>query len=114
MEYGSFLLYILSLEMTLPAWKTFLTFEYSIDGMFRALSIFVIAVTIVKYSTLFEEPYSKKLTDLYIHPWWRFLVVLLLLSSALWCPRVSILVAVIVFFYLSDMNTLITPIGSGL
>ena len=79
------------------------------DGIFRALAVVLVGIVIVKYSTIFEEEYSQKLTDLYIHPWWRILVVLLVLSASIWCPRVGILVALVVFFYLSDMNTLITP-----
>lgn len=92
-----------------PSWPSFLSFQGTTDGIFRAIAVLVLAVVIVRYSTLFEEEYTKKLTDLYIHPWWRILVVLLAISSAIWCPRVGILVALIVFFYFSDMNTLITP-----
>lgn len=92
-----------------PSWPSFLFFQGTTDGIFRAIAVLVLAVVIVRYSTLFEEEYTKKLTDLYIHPWWRILVVLLVISSAIWCPRVGILVALIVFFYFSDMNTLITP-----
>lgn len=95
--------------MSSIAWPTFLSFQNTTDGIFRALAVFLALIVIVQYSTLFEESYSRKLTDLYIAPWWRFLVVLLVLSSAIWCPRVGILIALIVFFYLSDMNTLITP-----
>jgi hypothetical protein len=90
-------------------WPSFLTFHGTTDGIFRALAVVLATIVIVKYSTLFEEGYSKKLTDLYVHPWWRFLVVVLVLTAAIWCPRVGILVALAVFFYLSDMNTLITP-----
>ena len=90
-------------------WPSFLTFQGTTDGIFRALAVVLTTIVIVKYSTLFEEGYSKKLTDLYIHPWWRFLVISLVLTAAIWCPRVGILVALAVFFYLSDMNTLITP-----
>lgn len=90
-------------------WPSFLSFQGTTDGVFRAITIILAAIVIVRYSTIFEEEYSKKLTTLYIHPWWRILVVLLLISSAIWCPRVGILVALLVFFYLSDMNTLITP-----
>lgn len=90
-------------------WPSFLTFQGTIDGIFRALAVVLATIVIVKYSTLFEESYSKKLTDLYIHPWWRFLVISLVLTAAIWCPRVGILVALAVFFYLSDMNTLIMP-----
>lgn len=95
--------------MKTPTWPNFLSFQNTTDGIFRALAVFAGLIVAVKYSALFEEEYSKKLTDLYIAPWWRLLVVLLVISSAIWCPRVGILVALIVFFYLSDMSTLITP-----
>ena len=87
-----------------------MAFQGDTDGVFRALSVAIAAVVIVKYSSLFEEEYSIKLADLYVYPWWRIIVVLLLLSSAIWCPRVGILIALIVFFYLSDMNTLMTEL----
>jgi hypothetical protein len=93
----------------MTSWPSFLSFKGTTDGIFRALMVLVAGIVIVKYSTLFEEEYSQKLTDLYIHPWWRILVVILGVSAAIWCPRVGILVALIVFFYLSDMNTLVTP-----
>lgn len=91
------------------SWPSFLSFQGNTDGIFRAIAVVLVSIVIVKYSTLFEEEYSQKLTDLYIQPWWRILVVLLVLSASIWCPRVGILVALVVFFYLSDMNTLITP-----
>jgi hypothetical protein len=91
------------------SWPSFLSFQGTTDGIFRAIAVTLVGMVIVKYSTLFEEEYTQKLTDLFIHPWWRILVVLLVLTSAIWCPRVGILVALVVFFYLSDMNTLIIP-----
>jgi hypothetical protein len=74
--------------------------------------IIVLLITgylIIRYSAIFEEEYNTKLAQLYIYPWWRILVVLLVISSTLWCPEVGIVFALLVFFYLSDMNTLITP-----
>lgn len=90
-------------------WPSFLSFQGTTDGIFRAIAVVLAAVVIIRYSTLFEEEYTQKLTDLYVHPWWRMLVVLLVLTSAIWCPRVGILVALIVFFYLSDMDILVRP-----
>ena len=90
-------------------WPSFLSFQGNTDGTLRAIIVLISTVIIIKYSSLFEEEYTKKLTDLYIYPWWRIMIVLLLTSSAVWCPRVGILIALIVFFYLSDMNTLIRP-----
>ena len=95
-----------------PSWPSFLSFQGNVDGIFRAIAVTVFAIILVKYSTIFEEEYAQKLTDLYIYPWWRILIALLVLTAAIWCPRVGILVAMFVFFYLSDMNTLITPFSS--
>ena len=100
---------LLNVILEMRTWPSFLSFQGTTDGIFRGIAIILAGIVIVRYSTLFEEEYTKKLTALYIQPWWRILVVLLLLSSAIWCPRVGILVALLVFFYLSDMNTLITP-----
>jgi hypothetical protein len=94
------------------SWPAFLSFQGNTDGIFRAITILIAFVVIVRYSTILEEEYAKKLTELYIYPWWRILIVLLLISSAMWCPRIGILVALIAFFYLSDMNTLIKPFSS--
>lgn len=99
--------------MNSVSWPSFLSFHGTTDGVFRAIAVILASIILIQYSTLFEEEYSKKLTQLYIYPWWRFLVALLVLSSALWCPRVGILVALIAFFYLSDMNTLISPISDA-
>ena len=93
----------------MKSWPSFLLFDGNMNGIFSAIIITISTIIIVNYSTLFEEEYSKKLTDLYIYPWWRIMIVFLVISSAMWCPRVGILIALIVFFYLSDMNTLITP-----
>lgn len=100
---------LLNVIIEMRTWPSFLSFQGTTDGIFRAIAVILAGIVIVRYSTLFEEEYTKKLTALYIHPWWRILVVLLLISSAIWCPRVGILIALLVFFYLSDMNTLITP-----
>lgn len=93
-------------------WPSFLMFDGSIDGVARALSVLLISVIIVKYSSIFEEEYTKKLTNLYLHPWWRFLVVILALFATMWCPRVGIVMTLLVFFYFSDMEVLITPFST--
>lgn len=91
---------------------SFLLFNYTSDGILRALTLLAIGIAIIKYGSIFEQEYTDKLTDLYIHPWWRLLIVLLLLFSAIWCPRVGILMGLLVFFYLSDMGMLITPFST--
>lgn len=89
---------------------SWLAFDGTTDGIFRSLFVFIAVFVIVYYSSLMERPYHQKLAQLYIHPWWRVLTVLLVLSASLWCPRVGILMAFIVFLYMNDMNTLINPL----
>ena len=98
--------------MRTPEWLSFLSFDSTTEGACRAILVLLAALFIVFYSSLFEVEYSKKLIDLYRYPWWRLLLVLLVISSIIWCPRVGILVALVMFFYLSDMNTLLTPLSN--
>ena len=98
--------------MRTPEWLSFLSFDSTTEGACRAILVLLATLFIVFYSSLFEVEYSKKLIDLYRYPWWRLLLVLLVISSVIWCPRVGILVALVMFFYLSDMNTLLTPLSN--
>jgi hypothetical protein len=84
----------------------------TVDGILRMMVIIFGCIFIVRNASLYEEEYSRKLIDLYVYPWWRILIVLLLITSALWCPTVSIIIAFLAFFYLSDMNTLIAPLAA--
>jgi len=77
------------------------TVEIAIILVFTFLAVF--------HSTAFEVEYSKNLINLYINPWWRLLVVALVIAAAMWSPRIGILVALAAFFYLSDIGALITP-----
>jgi hypothetical protein len=93
-------------------WPEMLQFSNTLDGALRAVFVGLAAVVLVIYSMPFETQYHGKLIDLYMAPWWRLLTVLLVLTAAIWCPRVGILVALVVFFYLGDMQTLLTPFAS--
>lgn len=96
--------------MRSPAWLSSFLAHGHFDGVFRAIIILLIISFIIPYSSVFEEEYHSKLAHLYTYPWWRILIVLLLLAGASWCPRIGILLALVVFFYLSDMNLLISPL----
>jgi uncharacterized membrane-anchored protein len=92
-------------------WSDFLSFDNSVDGLLRLVFVALAAGFLIMYSMIFESQYSDKLIDLYTKPWWRILLVILIIASAIWCPRVGILVALVGFFYFSDMETLISPLG---
>jgi len=85
-------------------------FQNNTDTVFQLIILAFATIILIQYSSLFEQDYHDKLIDLYVYPWWRMLVVLLVISAAVWCPEVGMLLALVVIFYLSDMNTLISPI----
>lgn len=81
------------------------------DTILRIIVVVLASIVIIRYASIYEEEYSKKLIDLYIYPWWRILLVFLFIAAAVWCPIVGIIVAFLAFFYLSDMNTLVAPLA---
>ena len=76
----------------------------TVDGFVRVLVIIFACIFIVRYASLYEEEYSRTLIDLYVYPWWRILLVFLLIASAVWFPAVSIIIALLAFFYFSDTH----------
>ena len=84
---------------------------FHVSDMGRIIVILFAVFVLIKTSSVFEEEYHKQLIDLYTSPWWRMLLVLLVIASASWCPHVGMVVALVVFFYLSDMNTLVMPVS---
>ncbi len=59
--------------------------------------------------SVFEAPYDKTLVKLYGFPLFRFVLILLVIAAAYWCPRVGVMVALAVFFYMEDMEKLRRP-----
>jgi len=94
-------------------WPDMLTFSSTIDGASRLLAVALVSILLIFYSTVFELEYSTKLVELYLVPWWRLLVTLLILAGAIWCPRVAIVTAALVFFYFTDMHTLLSPLATN-
>jgi len=84
----------------------------SVEDWIQTVILLAAVVFLLHTSTVFELEYPRALIDLYVYPWWRILVVLLLLAAAVWSPRVALVLALMVFFYLSDMNTLIAPVSN--
>jgi hypothetical protein len=82
------------------------------DGALQTLFIGGLAIILIMYSMVFEMEYDPKLITLYMYPGWRLLCAALVLAAMLWSPRVGILVALVVFFFLADMHTLLTPFAS--
>ena len=77
-----------------------------------AVTIIILAYALF-YSSVFEASYPTRFVELYAYPWWRLLVVSLVVLGAWWCPRVGLAMAVAVFFYLNDMEILTSPFISS-
>ena len=92
------------------SWLEYLKFPNSLDGVLRLGFVIAAAVLIVANSLVFEEPYALKLAELHRKYWWRFLILFAVVLAAIWCPRVGIVVALLVFLYLSDIDMLSKPI----
>lgn len=90
-------------------WPSFLSVDRNANGVASALVIIIIASLLLRYGTVFEREYGPVLTNLYSYPIWRIMMVGLLLSAAVWSPAVGLMVALLLFFYLNDMETLLTP-----
>lgn len=86
------------------------------DSSMHDNRFFTIAVTLVFsiiaifYSTLFEDMYPSKLVEMHSFPWWRLILVLFVLSAVSWSNRMGTIVALVVFFYLSDLQSLTSPL----
>lgn len=80
-----------------------------IDKYLRTGVTLVILTYVLFFGSVFEAHYPTRLVELYAYPWWRLLVVLLVVLGAWWCPRVGLALGVAVFFYLNDMSTLTSP-----
>jgi hypothetical protein len=81
--------------------------EYStLDLSIRSGVILLTILFILFSSSVFELSYPKQIVELYAVPWWRFLVVFLVVIGTWWCPRVGFVLALAAFFYLNDMHIL--------
>ena len=90
-------------------WIKYLQFPNTLDGLLRLSFVVAVTILIVANSLVFEEPYALRLAELYKEPWWRLLVAVSLIMAAIWCPRVGIVVAFLVFLYFSDIDMLSKP-----
>jgi hypothetical protein len=83
------------------------------DGVLDATARVIVTAAFFAWNlyegSVFEAPYDKALITLYGFPLFRLVLVLLLVVATYWCPRVGIMVALAVFFYIEDMEKLRRP-----
>ena len=81
----------------------------SIDSILEGVVLFLIFSYILFFGSVFEESYSKQMVDLYVQPWWRILIVSLVVVGSWWSARVGLTMSLAVFLYLNDMDILTSP-----
>lgn len=79
-----------------------------VDATARLLATSVLFIWNLYEGSVLESPYSKEFVQLYGFPLWRFVLVLAVLFATYWCPRVGIMLAIAVFFYIEDLEKLST------
>jgi hypothetical protein len=83
------------------------------DGVADATARIVVTAALFIWNlyegSVLESPYSRELVKLYAFPLWRFVLVLAVLLATYWCPRVGVMLAITVFFYIEDLEKLSTP-----
>jgi hypothetical protein len=58
---------------------------------------------------LFHTAYPVEWVILYPTPYWRLFLILTTIVAAYWCPRVGVMIAMALVFYLGDMFHLTQP-----
>ncbi len=80
-----------------------------LDATARILVVAGLFIWNLYEGSVLESPYTKELVRLYSFPLWRAVLVLLVLLATYWCPRVGVMLAITVFFYIEDLEKLSTP-----
>lgn len=90
-------------------WTQLLAPGGSLDMTARLIATVTFFLWNVYQGSLFHTPYPVEWVSLYPVPYFRLFLVLTTIAAAAWCPRVGVMVAFALFFYLEDMFHLTQP-----
>ena len=79
-----------------------------LEQTLKMLTVAVLLGYALGVSTVFEVSYPEQLVNLYIYPWWRILLVIVVAAGWYWSPLVGVLLALVVFFYFHDMDMILS------
>ena len=75
----------------------------TIDGALRLIVTLILLGWNVFEGLSLRTPYPDTLVDMWHSPGWRMVGLLLIYLGASWCPRVGMMTAMAVLFYIVDM-----------
>ena len=85
-------------------WTGALATTTSLDSTLRILAVVGLFVWALLEGTVLDRPYPHSVVELYSIPFTRLLLLVLVVLSAIWCPRVGILAAASYVLLASDLN----------
>lgn len=77
---------------------------FDIDVILRLLVTAGLFLWNLVEGAVFENSYPLAMVKLYKVPFWRLLLVVLLILAVDWCPSVAVMLAFFIFFYIMDME----------
>ena len=78
-----------------------------VDMGLRMITIFGLMGWNIFESLSLRTPFPSTMVALWEYPIWRFILLLAILLGAEWCPRVGLMTAVAVIFYIVNMIEII-------
>jgi hypothetical protein len=78
----------------------------SLEDILQLVVIIVFFYWNVAEGAVFENSYPQAFVKLYLSPLWHFILVLLVIAGGIWCPTVAAMVALAVFFYNLDFESI--------
>lgn len=78
-----------------------------LDTTIKLFLLVLVFLWLFTAGSIFEVEYYDKLVELYTHPWWRWLLIALVIVSASWCPSLAIIFTLAIFFYFADIQVVI-------
>jgi hypothetical protein len=78
----------------------------NLDNLLRFIVVAIFFYWNVTEGAVFENYYPSCFVKLYSSHVWHFLLLFLVIAAAGWCPTVAIMVALAVFFYVLDFESI--------
>lgn len=84
-------------------WDAF-TITPQTDQILRLSITLLLFIWNVKEGAVLHNEYPAVFVDLYMVPLWRMLLLAAVITGAMWCPSVGLMLAFAAFFYVMDME----------
>ena len=80
-----------------------------VDATARIIVTAIFFIWNLYEGSVLESPYPIELVKLYKYPFWRIMLIFMVIAATFWCPRVGAMLTLAVFFYMEDLEKLVRP-----